>query len=637
MNTFIKISVLLSTFVFSISLAQVNLTSSNLPIIIINTEGKVIVDEPKIDVYMGIIDNGEGKINYITDEFNGYNGRIGIEIRGKSSQQFDKKQYGIETRDSLGNDINVSLLGMPKESDWVLNASYSDKSLLRNVIAFKLFNDMGRYSSRTKFCELVLNGEYRGVYILQEKIKRDKNRVNISKIDANVSIGEDLSGGYIIKIDKNDPGDKTWTSPYPPFTNAYQRIIYTYYYPDAEEINDAQAEYIKNYITNFEKVMNTSNYNDPFYGYLNYIDIDSFIDVFLIFELSKNVDAYRLSTYFHKDRNKKLCAGPLWDFDLTFGLPDYYNGWQFEGWQYKVNLGNDFWQIPFWVSKLYSDPIFQNKFAKRWNELKNTTLSYPNIEKLIDSTVNKIKDAVTRNFLKWKECFDGKTYVWPNKNKFTSYDEEINYLKNWIKQRLNWLNQNIPSEYSNIDWIEKSEKILIRYNGTSTENIFQLNDFINSVHNIDSVTFAANNSNIKVKLIDDKIFVNVNSSEEFTVYGLGWKNNQIVSISPKYVFSSLSSHVKDEFIRENEFILFQNYPNPFNPETKISFRLNVNSWVRLNVYDVLGNKVAELINEEMPAGTYEIKFNGNNLASGIYVYKLTAANVSLSKKMILMK
>ncbi len=637
MNTFIKISVLLSTFVFSISLAQVNLTSSNLPIIIINTEGKVIVDEPKIDVYMGIIDNGEGKINYITDEFNSYNGRIGIEIRGKSSQQFDKKQYGIETRDSLGNDINVSLLGMPKESDWVLNASYSDKSLLRNVIAFKLFNEMGRYSSRTKFCELVLNGEYRGIYILQEKIKRDKNRVNISKLDTNILSGDDLTGGYIIKIDKNDPGDKTWVSPYSPFPNAYQKIIYTYYYPDAEEINDAQAEYIKNYITDFEKVMKTSNYNDPFYGYLNYIDIDSFVDVFLIFELSKNVDAYRLSTYFYKDRNKKLCAGPLWDFDLTFGLPDYYNGWQFEGWQYKVNLGNDFWQIPFWVSKLYNDPIFKNKFAKRWNELKNTTLSYPNIEKLIDSTVNKIKDAVTRNFLKWKECFDGKTYIWPNKNKFTSYDEEINYLKNWIKQRLNWLNQNIPSEYSNIDWIEKSEKILIRYNGTSTENIFQLNDFINSVHNIDSVTFAANNSNIKVKLIDDKIFVNVNSSEEFTVYGLGWKKNQIVSISPKYVFSSLSNHVKDEFIRENEFILFQNYPNPFNPETKISFRLNVNSWVRLNVYDVLGNKVAELINEEMPAGTYEVKFNGNNLTSGIYVYKLTAANVSLSKKMILMK
>jgi len=631
-NIFLFIFVITS-LVFS----QVKLTSSNLPIIVIDTEGKKIVDEPKIDAHMGIIDNGEGKLNYITDSFNGYNGRIGIEIRGQSSQQFDKKQYAIETRDTLGNDIDVSLLGLPKESDWVLNASYIDKSLLRNVLAYKIFNDMGRYASRTRFCELIINGEYRGIYILQEKIKRDKNRVNISKLEPADTEGDKITGGYIIKIDKVDFGDKTWTSPYPPFQGATQKIVYVYYYPDREDINSAQAEYIKNYVTNFEKVMNASNYNDPFYGYLNYIDLDSFVDMFLIFELSKNVDSYRLSTFFYKDRNKKLCAGPIWDFDLSFGLPDYYEGWSTEGWQYKVYLGGDYWQNPFWVSKLYNDPVFKNKFAKRWNELKNNILSYETISKFIDDCVNKISDAKTRNFEKWNQCFDGVTYIWPNKNKFTSYEAEINYLKNWIKQRLDWLNKNVPAEYSNIDWIEKNDKLFIRYNGNLTENIFYLNDFINSIHNIDSITFVANNSNIKIKLIDDKIFAYVNSSEEFTVYGLGWKNKQIVSISPKYIFSSLSSYAKDEFQRENEFILYQNYPNPFNLETKISFQLKFNSWVKLNVYDILGNKIATLINEEKSAGKHEVKFNGNNLASGFYVYKLISPNISLSKKMILMK
>jgi len=631
-NIFLFIFVITS-LVFS----QVKLTSSNLPIIVIDTEGKKIVDEPKIDAHMGIIDNGEGKLNYITDSFNGYNGRIGIEIRGQSSQQFDKKQYAIETRDTLGNDIDVSLLGLPKESDWVLNASYIDKSLLRNVLAYKIFNDMGRYASRTRFCELIINGEYRGIYILQEKIKRDKNRVNISKLEPADTEGDKITGGYIIKIDKVDFGDKTWTSPYPPFQGATQKIVYVYYYPDREDINSAQAEYIKNYVTNFEKVMNASNYNDPFYGYLNYIDLDSFVDMFLIFELSKNVDSYRLSTFFYKDRNKKLCAGPIWDFDLSFGLPDYYEGWSTEGWQYKVYLGGDYWQNPFWVSKLYNDPVFKNKFAKRWNELKNNILSYETISKFIDDCVNKISDAKTRNFEKWNQCFDGVTYIWPNKNKFTSYEAEINYLKNWIKQRLDWLNKNVPAEYSNIDWIEKNDKLFIRYDGNLTENIFYLNDFINSIHNIDSITFVANNSNIKIKLIDDKIFAYVNSSEEFTVYGLGWKNKQIVSISPKYIFSSLSSYAKDEFQRENEFILYQNYPNPFNLETKISFQLKFNSWVKLNVYDILGNKIATLINEEKSAGKHEVKFNGNNLASGFYVYKLISPNISLSKKMILMK
>lgn len=134
MSNKIILIVSLLVFVSNKNFSQVTFTSSNLPIVVINTNGQTISDEPKITADMGIIDNGPGIRNNITDTFNGYNGKIGIEIRGHSSQNFPKKQYGIELRDNAGNDIKVSLLGLPEESDWVLNASYTDKTFLRNVI-----------------------------------------------------------------------------------------------------------------------------------------------------------------------------------------------------------------------------------------------------------------------------------------------------------------------------------------------------------------------------------------------------------------------------------------------------------------------------------------------------------------------
>ena len=157
------------------SAQTVNFNDSNLPIIEINTNGQTIQNSTKITADMGIIYNGERQRNYMTDPYNNYDGKIGIEIRGSSSTQFPKKQYALETRDAMGNNLNVSLLGLPAENDWILYAVYNDKSLLRDVLAFKLSNAMGRYASRSRFCELVLNGDYRGVYVLLEKIKRDKN------------------------------------------------------------------------------------------------------------------------------------------------------------------------------------------------------------------------------------------------------------------------------------------------------------------------------------------------------------------------------------------------------------------------------------------------------------------------------
>ena len=250
-------------FVGSISFAQ-NFTQSNLPIVIIETYGQNIPDEPKITVDMGIIFNGPGEINYLTDPFNDYDGIVGIEKRGSSSQWFfPKDQYAFETRDAEGNNLNVSLLGLPAENDWILHAPYSDKSLMRNVLTYKWANEMGAYAPRTVFCEVILNGDYQGVYVLMEKIKRDENRVDIAEMDENDLAGDSLTGGYIIKIDKNEgAGNAGWESEFPPYPGAWQEVYYQYHYPKPENIKYQQKQYIQQFVNNFETVMNSSNFND---------------------------------------------------------------------------------------------------------------------------------------------------------------------------------------------------------------------------------------------------------------------------------------------------------------------------------------------------------------------------------------
>ena len=204
MTSYYRYVLFLFSFVlnFYCATAQVTFTSSNLPIVIINTGGKTIVDEPRISADMGIIWNGAGKRNALSDPMNNFNGKIGIEIRGSSSQQFPKKSYGLETKNSSQVTTDYPLLDMPAENDWVLYAPYSDKTMIRDVFTYTLDAKLGHWSPRCRFVELFLNGNYEGVYVLMEKIKRNKNRVEIAKLKNTDTSGEDLTGGYIIKIDK---------------------------------------------------------------------------------------------------------------------------------------------------------------------------------------------------------------------------------------------------------------------------------------------------------------------------------------------------------------------------------------------------------------------------------------------------
>ena len=416
---------------------------SNLPIVVIETNGQEILDDPRIIAHMGIIDNGTG-INHINDPLNGYDGQISIEIRGSSSQMFPKKQYALETQDIDGENLNVSILGMPEENDWILHAPYSDKSLLRNFLAYELARDMGHYSSRTRFCELVINGDYKGLYIFMEKIKRDNNRVDISKLNPDETTGDDLTGGYIVKVDKWDgENNEGWWSDSP--LPGFDGVWYQYHYPEPDDIVDEQKDYINNYITDFELLIASESYNDPNTGYYDQVNLGSFIDVSLMSEISKNVDAYRLSAYMYKDKDSedgRLTMGPIWDYNLAFGNADYYAGWDPVGWQMDADIGEDYFQIPFWWYRIWDDETFRNAFNQRWQELRQTIFSEEYILNIIDSTIAVIADAQVRNFQRWPILDE---YVWPNAYVGGSYENEIEYLTDWITARLNWMDEQTMS------------------------------------------------------------------------------------------------------------------------------------------------------------------------------------------------
>ena len=402
-----------------------------------------IVDEPKIPAALKIK----------KDDSIHFQGIIGIEIRGESSQFFDKKSYGIETWDTQYNDIDVSLLGFPEEEDWILYGPYSDKSLIRNKIIYELSELMGNYTSRTEFVELTINYEYKGLYIFMEKLKRDKNRINISKLEENDTDENTITGGYIIKIDKSDMEDGSYTD-YNSFQSKYdvfgkldgeKKINFNYEYPKPYEIHANQKIYIKNYFEEFEYSLAGDNFRDPNEGYRKYINENSFIDFFILNELSNNVDGYRLSTYLYKDRGEKMNIGPIWDFNLSFGNADYCGGERYDVWCYKFNercLG-DLWNIPFWWDRILEDEKFVINLKNRWNDLRGNILSDENLMNIIDikySLLNNETDVIKKNFEKWK-IFG--IYIWPNSFVGNNYYEEIEFLKNWIKNRTQWLDESI--------------------------------------------------------------------------------------------------------------------------------------------------------------------------------------------------
>jgi len=440
---FKTLSILISTLLITCAGMSQNLPfSSNLPIVYIDTYGGEIKDSPRIKAGLEIAWKENGDQNSTSDPRNHFKGDMKIEFRGSSSQMFPKKSYGFELKDELGEDMDFPLLGMPEEEDWILYAPYSDKTLIRNVLTFSLAGQIGGvYTPRCRFVELFVNEKYDGVYVLMEQIKRDSSRVDIAKLKESDIEGEELTGGYIIKIDKTTGGGGDgWNSQF--YNKNGTKTFYQYDYPNSDKIQPEQKDYIRNYVSQFETAVYNNN-RDEEKGYPSYINPVSFYDFIVMNELSKNVDGYRLSTYLFKDKNEKLTAGPLWDFNLAYGNANYHQGWETHGLQVNADLGNDYWQIPFWWQNLMEDSYFVDRMKCRFEDLRENQLSDERINAVTDSLINFLGTALDRNFDRWPVLGE---WVWPNYYVGSTYESEISWMRNWITERTRHLDFVLPGD-----------------------------------------------------------------------------------------------------------------------------------------------------------------------------------------------
>jgi hypothetical protein len=432
-------------------------TDSNLPIVIIETaNGDAIPDDPRILGSMKIIKRPNGARNSVTDvdndAFLDYSGTINIETRGSSSQTLPKKTYGFSTlsEDGSEND-NVKLLGMPKENDWILNSFAFDDSRMRDYISYEMTRQMGQYAANLKYCEVLLNGDYIGLYALSEKIKRDGDRVDIAKLSDDENIFPAITGGYIMQTDRPSSDDpEAW------YNNG---AGYIHEYPKSEDVTSNQSSYIEAVFRDLDETANNPNIIN---GYPSVIDVPSFVDYMLMAEFASNVDTYVFSTYYHKDRGGKLRAGPVWDYNLTFGN-DIFN-WGFDRsftdvWQFEYeNQGANFW------NHLFADPTFKCYLSKRFDELteEGRPLNYNYLSDLIDSTTALISEALIRENERWESIDD--------------FPGEISAMKNWIQERIIWMESNL-GDFSSCTAVPTPSLVITKINYHPEETaIFEESD-----------------------------------------------------------------------------------------------------------------------------------------------------------------
>lgn len=453
--------------------AQVKLSETNLPIVFIDVDGKMILREERITAKIKIIDNGTGKTNYADlaaqpDQKVDYEGYISLKYRGNSSfNSSDKKPYGFKTiakpLEEGGKKVKVSLLGLGKDNDWVLLAPFADKSMIRDVLTFELGRPYLDWVPNSRHVEVVVDGKYYGIYILTERPGKGKNRLNLHDPGED---GGDLTGDWRVEIDRDDE-DHYYRSKYHPYgrygtVDNTKYITYQYDDPEYEDFADLPAgteKAIQKSIDDMEDCFAGDNYKDPVNGYRKYIDVTSFIDYMLSTEFTFNVDGYRLSSHMYKysetrAKNEGLDSRwkcTLWDFNIALGNADYYKGSRTDLWQYDMNSREtDNQLVPFWWKRLIDDPAYQTDLKARWAEYREGQYADNRIEAKIDSLATLLTSggAMERNEAAWGMF--GR-YVWPNAYVGYSFNDEISYLKRWIKSRLTFMDKKLlPQEKTDI-------------------------------------------------------------------------------------------------------------------------------------------------------------------------------------------
>lgn len=508
--------------------------NSNLPLVLINTFGTEIKKDEKIAASARFIDTQRSRSSMLDPA--DFDGRALINLRGRASLRYPKRSYTLKTVDASEDMAAFSILGLPKESDWVLYAPYPDKTLMRDVLAYELSNQIGRWAPHTKFVELFLNEtggkisrrDYLGVYVFEEKVKRDKNRVNVANLASDDNAEPKLTGGYIFKKDhsENDGGGPMWgpgpafqaassssrngfpTGPggfpgepegfQPPYrgtsrsttssssssrSSRNSNLIVTnylgaptrhqsstttrtiirsddgdemevtedenlrdyfrtgsrtnkFYYvdPESDELTGVQRAWLQSYVNRCEAALYGPDFKDPAKGYAAFLDSDSFIDYHLLVEVTKNVDGFRFSTFFHKDRGGKIKMGPIWDWNLSFGNCNGKQGYMPEWWLWPQLDDKEY----SWFRRLFEDPDFGQKYVDRWTELRATAFAASNLLGRVDAIAAVLQEAQARNFERWPILGSA---INPNWYAGDTYQEEVKWMREWIEKRLAWIDK----------------------------------------------------------------------------------------------------------------------------------------------------------------------------------------------------
>lgn len=396
-----------------------------IPRVYINTTGGVpILDKEN---YINSTVKTEDLDKYFSSQVE-FTSSARVKGRGNSTWGMPKKPYRIKL------DSKASLLGLKSHKDWVLLADYLDKSLLRNITAFEVSKiaEMS-WTPASVSVDFYLNGVYQGVYALTEQVKVSEERLDMTLVKPTDNMGEALTGGYLLELDFH------FDEPYKFKTDLKSLPIM---FKDPEEPTKEQFEYVKNYYNNAEKVLYSNNFKDPEEGYRKHIDIESFINYYIVQELAKNVDGnMRGSCYMAIRRGGKIEQPLVWDFDIAFGNADHITWEQgassaeWDGWFIKTSSP--------WFDRFFIDPSFVAQLKARWNELKPQLDELPNFIKERASMLDK---SQLRNFSSKSSNGAGwniNSREWNTARIRGSYDAEVKYLIDFVEKRIEWLNTNI--------------------------------------------------------------------------------------------------------------------------------------------------------------------------------------------------
>lgn len=356
-----------------------------------------------------------------------------IKLRGNSTLHQPKKSWNLKLTSKS------KVLDMPSDKGWILLASYDDKSMMRQYLGYELgltLNNTG-FTTQTRFVNLFMNGKYNGVYLLMEKIKIGKNRLNIQSFEDIYAADPNninFSGGYIMELDSrqaNYNGDE-------PANVVFQGGNWWFAFKDPDDgflVGDLSTG-AKNYMSNFFNRFRDSLNNVSSGEYKKYIDIDSFVDWYLVMEIMKNLDAAgNTSIYCYKvadtvvngvtTEQGKLYMGPLWDFDISSGNMNYSDScMRTDGWHIRNS---------FWYGNLFNDPTFVQAVKERYTQWRKSGF---NPLTLIRNTEANVNVAMEDNFDRWDML---SMYFWPEPQVRHSYAAYVDHLYKWIDARLSWL------------------------------------------------------------------------------------------------------------------------------------------------------------------------------------------------------